>query len=202
MPLTPPVVPPPLPAPPEQAKGGAPPAPPDAISEDNLWEEVNGQRREKPMSSRAAELATLLATRLMMFALPRQLGRAVTEAIFLLDAATRLQRRPDVGFVSTERWPLSEPAPVGDPWPVIPDLAVEVISPSNTAEEVLDKILEYFRAGVRLVWVVYPKQQMVYVYESPVRVQGLTATDELTGGPVLPELRLPVAAVFDFTRQT
>ena len=67
-----------------------------------------------------------------------------------------LVRIPDVSFVSWDRVPgrkfPSEPVP-----PLVPDLAVEVISPSNTPKEMDEKLQEYFEKGVRLVWFVRPK---------------------------------------------
>ena len=56
---------------------------------------------------------------------------------------------------------------------------------------------EYFRAGVRLVWVIYPDLNQVYVYESPSKVRILHQSDELDGGTVLPGFRLKVAALFE-----
>jgi Uma2 family endonuclease len=83
-----------------------------------------------------------------------------------------------------------------NPWDVVPDLAVEVISPSDLVYDLIQKIAEYFEAGVRLVWVVYPPQRLVYVYESLTRARILTVADELEGGAVLPGFRLPVANLF------
>ncbi len=82
-------------------------------------------------------------------------------------------------------------------WAVIPDLAVEVVSPSNAAEHVTEKIEEYFEVGVRQVWVVFPNQRKIYVYSSPSSVRILTQDDELDGGDVLPGFRLAVATLFD-----
>jgi Uma2 family endonuclease len=81
-------------------------------------------------------------------------------------------------------------------WDVVPDLAVEVISPHDLAEEILQKVVEYFQAGVRLVWIVYPQQRLVYVHESLTQVRCLTQTEELDGGAVLPGFRLPLANLF------
>src|SRR5207249_957331 len=106
-------------------------------------------------------------------------------------------RRPDVAFVTYERWPMNRPIPLTDnAWDVVPDLAVEVSSRHDLAEELVQKLTEYFQAGVRLVWVIYPKQRLVYVYESPTQVRGLTQSDELDGGTVLPGFRLPLANLF------
>jgi Uma2 family endonuclease len=160
---------------------------------------VNGQRVEKPFRSvYGTRLAFLLATHLDLFARPHKLRRVVVEAIFALPLVKGLrERRPDAAFVSYERWAKNRPLPHTDPWPVVPNLAIEAISKSEPGEEVLEKIEEYFEAGVELVWVLYPKQRLVYVYESPTRPHVCTETDELDGGTVLPGFTLPVAALFD-----
>lgn len=173
------------------------PLPTPAASDDKLYEVVNGQRVEKPpMSAYATRVAFVLAKHIDILAESRQSGLAVTEQIFLLDAASGLQRRPDAAFVSFQRWPADRPLPHTDPWPVVPELAVEVVSKNNPAEDVLDKVAEYFRAGVQLVWVVYPRQRQIYVYDSLTHPRVLTESDELDGLPVLPGFRLPVAALF------
>ena len=76
------------------------------------------------------------------------------------------------------------------------DLCVEVVSPSDRADYIQDKIDEYFRAGVRLVWVFYPRHRLVYVYDSPTAVRGLGRSDALDGGVALPGFRLPLAELF------
>ena len=80
---------------------------------------------------------------------------------------------------------------------VVPDLAIEIVSPSNSAEEIMIRLDEYFRAGTRLVWVVYPGTSKVYAYDSPTAVRILQAGDDLDGGAVLPGFRLPLAALFE-----
>ncbi|HKB04201.1 MAG TPA: Uma2 family endonuclease [Gemmataceae bacterium] len=84
-----------------------------------------------------------------------------------------------------------------DAWPVVPDLAVEIVSRTNTFEEVIEKMQEYFRAGSRLVWVVIPGPSEVYAYTSPTATHIYTRTDELPGDPVLPGFRLPLAKLFE-----
>ena len=79
---------------------------------------------------------------------------------------------------------------------VVPDLAIEVTSPTDRAEDQREKILEYFQAGVRAVWVVYPRLRIVDVYESPTRVQILTEADTLRGDPVLPGFELTLTKLF------
>jgi len=170
---------------------------PPGEARDTLYEVVNGQIMEKPpMSSLANRLAFEMAFEMEAFARSKELGRAGTEQLFLLDAQASLQRRPDAYFVSFERWPVNQPIPDADPWPVVPNLAVETISPTNLSWAMLEKVTEYFQAGVERVWVVYPRQRVVYVYESATTVRILTAADTLDGGPVLPDFRLPLANLF------
>jgi Uma2 family endonuclease len=106
-------------------------------------------------------------------------------------------RRPDVAFVTFDRWPEDRPMPYrGNPVDVVPDLVVEVASPTDDAEDLVAKAHEYLEAGVRLVWLVYPRSRVVYAYESPTAVRVFTATDDLDGGTVLPGFRAPMAQLF------
>jgi Uma2 family endonuclease len=87
-------------------------------------------------------------------------------------------------------------ADANDYWPIAPDLAVEVVSPSDRAAEVLAKVAEYLEAGTRLVWVVYPQTQKIVVYRPSADVQMLSVSDTLEGGDVVPGFACPVAEVF------
>ena len=170
-------------------------AAPSEDGRDTLYEIVHGQRVEKPaMSAFAGLIGFQLAHQMQVFAEQTKRGRAMTEIIFGL--AEDLQRRPDAAFVSFERWAEDRLPPHTDPWPVVPNLAIEVVSKSNPAEDILDKLEEYFHAGVELVWIVYPRQRQVYVYESPTQVHIVSHSDELDGGRVLPGFRLPLATLF------
>ncbi len=75
-------------------------------------------------------------------------------------------------------------------------MAVDIISLSNTADEAAEKLEEYFKVGVRLVWVVYPRQLKVYAYASPSEVRVLTISDELEGADVLPGFRMVLRNLF------
>ncbi len=79
---------------------------------------------------------------------------------------------------------------------MIPDLAVEVVSPTDSFYEVVGKVREYFDVGVRLVWVVIPSERLIYVYTSPTTVSILDTTAELDGGAVLPGLHVPLDGLF------
>jgi Uma2 family endonuclease len=75
-------------------------------------------------------------------------------------------------------------------------LAVEVISPGNTREEMQRKRGEDFGAGVRLVWYVYPRPREVHVYTAPDRWQVLSSEDNLEDSFVLPGFSVPLATLF------
>lgn len=168
-----------------------------AVAPDDLYEVVEGQIVEKtPMGAYEILLGSRLNTRLDSFAYTHDCGRAVSEMLFNFGPILP-QRRPDVAYVSYERWPRKRRVPRTHAWAVVPELAVEVVSPSNTFEEVLGKVQEYFQAGVQAVWVVAPPQQQVYVYQSPSRIQVVTIQEALTGEPFLPEFRLALTELFD-----
>jgi len=173
----------------------------DGRADQDLYEVVDGLRIEvPPMSSHAAKIATRLATKLNNHADLADLGEAIVESLFCLPLAVDKgrNRRPDVAFVTSERWPSGRPQPIDEnAWSVVPDIAVEVVSPNDLAEDQLEKIIEYFQAGVRLVWVVFPKHRRVYVYEEPGSVRVLSDRDVLEGGQVLPGFSLAVGLLFD-----
>jgi Putative restriction endonuclease len=119
------------------------------------YEVVDGVRVERePMGAFETVLVSWLCHMLNGFAAGKKLGLAVNEVLFVLNAARTLNRRPDVAFVSYARWPTSVVAREAA-WNVVPDLAIEILSPTNLAEEIDRKITDYFQSGVRLVWVFY-----------------------------------------------
>ena len=164
---------------------------------ENLYEVVDGQRKElEPMGPFEGVLASTLSGHLGAFAREHKLGAVVNEMLFVLDARRDRQRRPDVAFVSYQRWPETTIART-NAWNAVPDLTVEVVSPTNLAEEIDAKLTDYFTAGVRLAWVIYPDSGRVYVYDSPDRCRVLKRSDELDGGDVLPGFRLPIETLFE-----
>ena len=168
-----------------------------SVDDVERYEVIDGVRVERePMGAFETVLASWLCHLLNSFAGGRKLGLAVSEVLFVLNAQRNLRRRPDVAFVSYARWPTSIMARESA-WNVVPDLAVEVVSPTNLAEEIDSKITDYFQSGVRLVWVFYPDSGRVYVYQSPTQVSIVERTDTLDGGEVLPGLRLPMAQLYE-----
>jgi Uma2 family endonuclease len=167
---------------------------PDAAK---FYEVVEGQIVENPpMGARESILASFLQDLMGPFARSSRMGRVVTETLFLLDHSRKLKRRPDLAFVSAKRWSLKRSVPETESWHVVPDLAVEVISKTNTAYAVAKKIEDYFEAGVTVVWVIYPATSKIYVYGSPTRTRILELGDDLDGGEIIPGFSVPLSTLF------
>ena len=173
------------------------------VQDELLYEIIAGQRVEMPPRS---AYATWLTSRLHGLLWPyieeHALGTAVTEMLFILDVSRDLRRRPDVSFVSVVRWPLHQELPETGGWNVVPELAVEVLSPNDVMKDVLAKLREYFHYGVQVGWLVLPEEQQVYVYTSPTQVRICTVADTLTEEQLMPGLRLPLARLFQPTTAT
>jgi Uma2 family endonuclease len=103
-------------------------------------------------------------------------------------------RAPDVAFVAAERLPRGRlPTAYGE---MAPDLVVEVVSPSDTAGEIQEKIYDWLGAGVRVALVLYPSTRSVAVYRSLRQVQVLTQDEQLDLDDVLPGFRCSVRDFF------
>lgn len=165
-----------------------------------VYEILNGEVVElPPMSFHANKIASRLVRLAGPHADAHKLGEVVSEVLFRLplEQDRHRNRRPDVAFVSYERWPRGRPESYRDnAWDVVPDLAVEVVSPNDFADELMEKTREYFQAGVRVVWHVYPRQRVVQIYESLQAVRVVGAAGRIDGGTVLPGLSIPLADVF------
>ncbi len=105
------------------------------------------------------------------------------------------KRSPDVSFVSKERLQGMKRLPKGF-FQGSPDLAVEIISSSNTFEEIHAKIVEYFESGSRLVWVIHLDEQWVMVYRSPQPDRLLKLSDNLEGEEFISGFSLAVSELF------
>ncbi len=128
------------------------------------------------------------------YVLSQKLG-VVCDSSTAFAMKTGNKRSPDFSFVSKERLQGVRRLPKGF-FQGAPDLAIEVISPSNTFEEIHNKLVEYFENGCRLAWVINPDEQSVLVYRQPQPEQLLKITDTLSGEEVIPGFELPVADLF------
>ncbi len=150
------------------------------LSDDALYELVDGVLVEKPVSSLSIWIAGDLYLSLGHFVKSRKLGTFYSEMVFILDAVTNLRRRPDLAFLSAAKWPVGRPPPAKGDWAIIPDLAIEVASPGNTFSNLARKVREYFEHGVAEVWILIPEERQVYVYRSPREARVLEAADVLS----------------------
>ena len=114
---------------------------------------------------------------------------------FVLFADRRTMRAPDAAFVLRERLPSAGPE-LRAFVPIPPDIAVEVLSPSDRMADALEKVAMYLRAGVRLVWLADPDRRTVVVFTADALPSILGVDATLDGGEILPDLRLPVADLF------
>jgi Uma2 family endonuclease len=138
----------------------------------------------------------MLVEVLMEFLLKNKIGRLFTDntGYDLPDGSTVI---PDLSCVAADR--LLPVMITGNQY-IASDLAIEVVSPSNTPEELSDKVNAYVSAGVKLVWVVYPRTRSVDVYSAQAdgqpRYRKLNGTDPLSGEEVLPSFSVPVNTLF------
>ena len=109
-------------------------------------------------------------------------------------------RKPDVSFISIDRLP-ADRIPKGH-CDIVPDLAVEVVSPNDLYHEVEEKVEEYLAAGVRLVWVVNPHTKSIRIHRANRTVEDLQLSDELSGEEVIPGFRCPVSDIFRLPTKT
>jgi Uma2 family endonuclease len=162
--------------------------------EGKLCELVEGVLLEKVMGFNESQLGAFLAGLLNAFVIPRNLGM-VTGADGTVELMPDLVRIPDVAFTNWDRLPgrrrPSSPVPR-----VAPNLAVEVLSRSNTPGEMAVKRQDYFTAGVQLVWEIDPVARTAAVYTSPDQATTLGEADTLDGGAVLAGFSLPVRELF------
>jgi Uma2 family endonuclease len=163
-------------------------------AERRLCELVEGVLVEKPMGFRESLLAAALIRALGNFIEPRRLG-LVSGPDGFMRLSAGLVRIPDVSFVAWEHVPggIIPTEPIPD---LVPDLAVEVLSPSNTRAEMARKREEYFAAGTRLLWLVDPDARTVEVFTPTGPSVLLGSAETLGGGDILPGFGLPLHELF------
>ncbi len=169
---------------------------------DEFWAQYAGQRFEL-INGEAVEMGTsgiwqsYIAARivsfLMNFVTERQLGLVTTAdgSYYLTPHDLRV---PDAAFINNDKVArLQHPEGFA---PFAPDLAVEVISPTNTAIEMREKVKLYLQSGTSLVWLVYPETREVIVHYADDTSKTFSIEDTLDGGDILPGFTLAVADIF------
>ena len=165
--------------------------------EDRVVELVEGEVVEMPLPSPIhAAILAILSSEIINFVRNVGSGRVlVGDVPFVLARNTEGRdtlRGIDIAYLSAERFPGKLPR---SPFEIAPDLAVEIISPGNKAEDIEKKIEQLLEAGSELVWIVYPDLRRVAVH-TPNGTFKLRDSDELTGGDVLPGFEIRVGDIF------
>ncbi len=183
------------------APAGMPPENVTMTLEEFLVSDVDGYEYVKgeliPMAAPSAEhglVGSRVFIRLGNYVIANQLGEVVSAETGFQVGERVL--KPDIAFVSTPRLP----ADLIKAFPVPPDLAVEVISPSEPFRKAVEKAFAYLEAGTRLVWVIEPGSKTVIVYRSETDITLLTREDTLTGEDVVEGFACQVAELFELPR--
>jgi Uma2 family endonuclease len=159
------------------------------------YELVAGELRTMtPPGLRHGVVVTDVAMLLHAHASARDLGRVIGgDTGYWLSRDPDTVRAPDVAFISKGRLPRPLPPGFGE---LAPDLVVEVRSPSESRNDIAEKLADYRQAGVRLMWVIEPASHTVTVYRGDGTAQTLAAHEVLDGGEVLPGFAVPVQRLF------
>ena len=161
----------------------------------NKYEVVDGELVVSPGAGlRHEEVIMLLGSHLTRFVRERRLGRVFgSNALYVLASGNK--RGPDLSFVAAGR--LDAPG-VSRVFPQLaPDLAVEVVSPTDSPQRILDKVGEYLEAGVRLVWVIDPDNRRAVIYRALSSVDRVDESGDLDGEDVLPGFRCRLSDILD-----
>jgi Uma2 family endonuclease len=147
-----------------------------------------------PAGSEHGRIIADLTAILRDFVKGKKLGLVFgAETGFLIERNPDTVRAPDVSFVGSARLPAKIPRGF---FPGPPDLAVEVLSPSDRASEVLAKVYDWLASGCQAVWVVDPEKHSTTVYRGPQSFQVFSRTDILSDDAILPGLQIPLAEIF------
>ena len=163
-----------------------------AYEDDLDYEIVNGQKEVKMAGARHGEVGVELITELNNYLRKNRVGKIYTpDTTFQIGGVERL---PDIGFISAMRAP-ADGTPMSK-WEIAPDLAIEIISPTDIYSKVMNKLREYFAAGVKQVWLVTIEDEQVTIYDSPTQIRVVTANQDLTSETLLPGFKCRVSDLF------
>ncbi len=158
-----------------------------------LLELINGEIVEKVPTEEHGLIVGNIYAPMRAFVKPRKLGRVTIEGLHRLPDDDENAVLPDVSFRSNIASPIVRRGAI----PVMPDLAVEVQSPSQSEDFLVEKAAYYLANGTRIVWLVFPTRRVVEVHRPGGQIEIYTEADTLSGGDVLPGFELPVRDIFD-----
>ena len=149
--------------------------------------------REPPPGAGHGDVCSRLVIALGGYVRANGLGRTVIEAGFLLSTDPPTVRQPDIAFVRASRVPADRPPAY---WPFAPDLAIEVVSPSNTLSELQQKVIDYFEAGTVEVWLIDPHTRAATIYHGLSDIAVLREPERLDGGSIVSGFSMPLSEIF------
>jgi Uma2 family endonuclease len=155
---------------------------------------IDGILVEKVMGFEESRLAMELAFILRSYLEQNQIGILAGED-GMMEILPHHVRIPDICFIRWERYRNRKNPKSGAPF-MAPDLAIEIISPSNSKGEMDRKLRDYFTAGVRLVWYIDPATRSAKAYTAPEQCVEVAENGSLSGGEVLPGFELPLKELF------
>ena len=156
------------------------------------YELVNGRIQVVPTGGRHGWIGARLTHRI---------GNVAPESLAIFDSSTGFRmasgniRSPDLSLMDVQRLP--DGRPPTDFINGAPDLAIEIVSPSENLKDLVQKLFEYFESGSREVWLLFPERKQVYRYTAPLEVEVLRESDVLTGGEILPAFHVRVGELFE-----
>jgi Uma2 family endonuclease len=167
------------------------------LPDGDQYELVDGELVERPMSKWSNYVAGRIYNKVFTFAEEHKSGWTFPEGAQYqcFPHAPKMVRKADTSFVKLDRMTAAEAREPGYIM-IVPDLAVEVISPNDIVYELDEKLLDYQRAGFPLVWVVNPETRTVKVHRGDGSIQQLNERDEVSGEDILPGFRCLVSDFF------
>ncbi|MCS7209650.1 MAG: Uma2 family endonuclease [Fimbriimonadales bacterium] len=156
------------------------------------YELVNGRIQVVPTGARHGWIEFLLANKLGEYAKGRFFGFGSSTGFRMKKGNIR---SPDFALMRIDRFP--DRKPPADFAEGAPDLAVEIVSPSENLHDLYQKVGEYFELGAREVWLLFPERKQVYRFTAPLEIEVLHENDTLTGGELLPEFKVRVGELFE-----
>jgi Uma2 family endonuclease len=159
---------------------------------DRLFELIDGEIVEKVPTEEHAILAALLSGEIYLYLKQHPIGRVGVEPRHKLPDDEHNARMPDIAFTRRERaLPVAKSGAV----PQMPDLAIEIQSPDDSALKMREKALYYLTNGGQLVWLLFPRKQQIEVHTAD-EIRTLGIDDTLDGGEVLPDFTLALSVIF------